>query len=542
MATMPKAVAARPGGFAGLSRSRMIMLGGGMLGLLGIGLLGASISGVWNRMFGTGVSDAEVYEVKPVELEVTLEETGELKARENVEIKSEVEGESVIRTIVAESTKVKKGDLVVELASDALVERMESEDIELRKITADFEAARQDLEITRNENLSKKRKCEIDLEVAELELKQYLEGDYLKLLQSAEIDIEQTKQEIERKEEEIRKNEPLREKGFVTALKLKELNFELYKLRKTLEKNELTKRILLEYDRPKAEKQKRSAVDQAREELEREAKRATSREVQAAANVEERQAQLRVRETRRERLQRAVEKCKIYAPSDGVVQYPSNDGWGMRSGSSGLTAGEKVFEGQTLLILPDVSQMLVSARIHEADRHKVREAMTCLIKVPAVPNRSFHGKIVKIAQFADSAHRWLNPELKEHTTEILLDETDAPVSPGDTANITILVDKAPEVLTVPVQSVYSRGPHNYVFVDRDGRFMPVEIQIGRSSVQMVEVTEGVKAGDRVLQRADESLLAQLPNAGIERESAAAPPAGGQKRGGGPAKRGGGGRG
>lgn len=497
--------------------------------LLSLLVLGASRAGFLNGWFSSAAATGDLYEVKPLTFDITLDESGELRAKQYVELKSEVEGESVIKYLAGESSRVKKGDLVVELASDNLIEKLTGEEIELRKVRADLESARQELDIIRNENASKLSKCGIDLEVAELELRQYLEGEFIKLLQTAEIDIEQTRSEIERKREEIRKNEPLHEKGFVTLLKLNELKFELYKLEKTLEKNELTKHILLEYDRPKVEKQKRSAVDQAREELARERKRGASKEVQAVALVEERADQLKTRELRIERTRNAIEKCKIFAPGDGIVQYPNEDG-GMRwGGGRSLGIGEKVFEGQVLLVLPDTSQMVVSARIHEADRHRAREGMSCLITVPAVPGTTFRGQIAKIAQFADSAHRWLNPELKEHATEILLDQTDAPVSPGDSANITILIETVTDVLAVPVQAIYPRGSRSFVFVQRGRELEPVQIEIGRTSVRYVEVVSGLQAGDRVLQRASEALLGKLPAVSSEKQD---------REGGEPGRRGG----
>ncbi|MBK8915945.1 MAG: efflux RND transporter periplasmic adaptor subunit [Phycisphaerales bacterium] len=535
MATVPGMAEAR-----GMSIPRMLLQPAWLVveGLLAVLVLVYLFSSGWfGGGFGAALAGTELFEVKRMDIELTLEESGELRARRNVEVRSEVEGESVILFMAPESSRVTKGDVVVELASDALTERMESEEIELRKIRADVESARQELEITRNENASLISKAQIDLDVAELELRQYLEGEYVKALQTAEIDIEQTRQEIERKEEEIRKNEPLRERGFVTALKLKELHFDLYKLRRTLEKNELTLQILQTYDRPKTEKQKTSAVEQARQELERARQRAASRDVQATALVEERQAQLAVRETRFERLRRAIEKCRILAPGDGVVQYPTDEGRN-RWNQSRLAVGERVYEGQTILTLPDVTQMIVNARIHEADRHKVREGLPCIVRVPAVPGRAFHGTISRIAQFADSANSWLNPELKEHTTEILLDETDAPVSPGDSASITILIDTIEGAIAVPVQCVYTRGSRSFVFVASGSSVKPVQVEIGRSNVRMVEILSGVDVGDRVVQGATESLLARLPNVGagspgsVNGSEGGAPANGGGRRGGG----------
>jgi len=447
------------------------------------------------------------FRVEPRTLTVTLTEDGELKPRESIKVQSQVEGQSTILSIVDESAKVKKGDLLVELASDQLVERIEGEEIELAKLEANAKAAKEDLDIQRNQNASDIRKAEIDLEVAQLELKKYLEGDYEQTARSIEIDIQQTRTEIDRKGDELEKNTRLKEKGFVTQIKLDELAFELFKAEKTLEKHLLAKQILLDYDRPKNEMQLRSAVDRAREELERARKRAASTETQKLAQVEQNDALLRMRQGRLARMKSQLAACKIYAPAEGVVQYPDD---GSRWGDDRIGPGQSVREGQTIIVLPDTSQMLVSARVHEADRHRIAVGLKVRVRVPAVPGATFTGEIAKIDKFADSTNRWLNPELKEHQIEVLLDAFDAPISPGDTAELEILIDELRDVLSVPVQCVYSRGGKSFVFAGDGADLAPVEVDLGQSTATVVEVKRGLHAGQRVAMRADARMLAKLP--------------------------------
>ena len=464
---------------------------------------------ILDRILGRAEQDSSLYVVIPVDLSITLTEDGELKPKNSIEIKCELEGQNTILTVAEESTQVKKGDLLIELASDAIKDRLDTEKIQLDSIKSALIAAQQDLEIIKSENQSKKKICEIDSTVAELELERYKKGDYQRSLKSAEINIAQSIMDIEQKKEDLTKNEELEKKGFVTTTKIKQLRFELQKAEWQLEQNELQKSILEQYEKKKNETQKESALEQAIQELDREKQRAASREAQAIAKVKEQQSLLETRQKRYDRLEEQYAKCKIHAPVDGIVQYPSDDsGW--RFGGNRIAAGEKAYEGQTLIVLPDTTQMIVTTRIHEADRHKVHEDLPCLVKVPAVPDHTFPGKISRIAQFADTANRWLNPELKEHSAEILLDETAAPLSPGDSAEIKILIEELKNVLAVPVQCIFSRGSKNYVFKNNGGTEEYIEVKLGRSSESMVEIVEGVRAGDEILRQVDERLVATLP--------------------------------
>lgn len=550
-ATVAGAAGVRPAAGRGLSR---MWIYGGVGLVIALGLIGVAsgAGGFFSRLFGSSVSEASVYTVHPTSMRISLMEDGELKPKRSVEVKCELEGQSTIIWVVPESTHVNAGEPLVELASDEIKARIEEEEIQVQSIRADFEAAQQDLSITLNENASKIKAAEIKLEIADLELARYMNGDYIKALKAADIEIRQAQLDIKQREDEYQKNERLAARGFVTPTKLEELRIALEKARMTLDKATLERQILEDYEKRKNEKEKNSALDQAREELTREKAQAQSRERQARSKLAEKEATLGVRDARLNRMKDQLGKAKIAAPVDGVVQY-AGDSNNWRMGGSRVAAGEKAYEGQVLIVLPDTSQMIVSTRIHEADRHSVGEGLPCRIKVPAVPGRFFEGKVAKIARFADSEHRWLNPELKEHATEIVLDATDAPLSPGDTAEIEILIEELSDVLAVPVQSVYPRGSKRFVFATDASGTRPVEIKTGRSNTTMVQVVSGLSSGDRVMMSATEQMLASLPVVKEEAVAMVPPPeapaaggpgggGGGQRGGGGPGMRSGGGGG
>lgn len=470
--------------------------------------------GVWPRLLGTTDEATDVYRVVPTILNVTLEEEGELKPVNSVDIKCEVQGQNMtIQWIVPESSAVKKGDLLVRLAADELKDRVEMEEIELKKITAGLEEARQALEITRSENASAIKRAEIDLQVAELEYTRYVEGDYAKARQSIEIAIKQTEIDIAQRNDELEKSRRLFEREFISRSEIKKLEDALEKAQMTLRLNKLEADILDNYELPKNKIQKQSAVQRATEELEREKQRAASRERQADARVADQAQTLDIRTRRFERLKDQLAKCEICAPVDGVVQYGGGGSRQRWYGGNRIAVGERVYDGQTLITLPDTSQMMVATRIHEADRHKIREGLTCLVRVPAVPGQTFTAKLTKIAQFADSEGSWWNPNLKEHAAEAVLTTTAPELSPGDTAHVEILIEEIPDVLAVPVQSVFVRGAKRFVFVRDGADAAPVEVKVGRTSTTMIEITEGVAAGSEVMMAADEQMLAKLPMPG-----------------------------
>ena len=475
----------------------------GALGLLwGTNSAGRSWFGNW---IGSPSSEGDLFTITPTVLNITLAESGELKPQNSAEIKCEVEGQTAILYLVPESTHVKKGDLLVELASDELEQRRRTQLMEVDRIKADYEASVAEFDIQRNQNEANIRAAGITLEVARLDLEKYLNGDFIGRQKEINVNIQQSQMDIARKVTELEENKQLEAKGWVTSNYVKDLEFALDVAKMQLERHQLAKEILLTYEKPMIEKQRRSAVDKATAALEDEKKRAESLENKSKARVEQFDKQLVNAREGLERIERQIANCKMYAPADGIVQYPTEAG--VRWGTMRLATGEIVRKGQTLVVLPDTSRMIVATRIHEADRHLVGENMQCLVRVPAAPDQTFTGHIVKIDKFADSENLWLNPELKEHGMEILLDQADATLSPGDSAEVTILIDKIENVLAAPVQCVVSRGVKSYVFDDGGN---PREVKLGRTNTSLVELKEGVGEGQRIRMNINDELLARLP--------------------------------
>ena len=94
------------------------------------------------------------------EMLVTVTEDGNVESAKNVEIKCQVAGGTAILSIVKDGTEVKKGDKLVELDASQL-----DDQINAQKIT--YEKARSALV-----------QAEKDFQVAEISVKEYLEGTY----------------------------------------------------------------------------------------------------------------------------------------------------------------------------------------------------------------------------------------------------------------------------------------------------------------------------------------------------------------------------
>lgn len=463
---------------------------------------------------GVSVGDTNRYEVGLRTFAIVLKEKGELKAAKSTDIKSEVEGRSTIISLVPEGTAVKEGDLLVELASDQIDDRIRQEELkEANAITA-FESAKSELDIQRDKNASEIRKAELQIELKGLELDRYEKGEWDQKLRDAKVAIEEAEISLDRRKQEFEAAKQLNERNFITETEYREDEFDYLKAQWELEKARNSLLVLEKYTHVSELTQRQSDLEEAKKEADRVRKNATAEESKKSRTLEGAGKELSIIRDQLAKLRHQKEKCRIVAPTQGfVVYYGGGGGGGMRmmSGDAQIKEGAEVFERQVLMELPDTSEMMVICRIHEAKTDKLRLGQLATVEVEGVPGRRFTGKVAKIAVLADTQNRWLNPDLKEYETEILLDASEFQLKPGVTAHAEIQVQNVEDKLAVPVQSVFSKGGNRYVFKSGARRVEPVEVSLGPSGSEWVEIVKGLAEGDRIALAVTEEEKRLLPD-------------------------------
>jgi HlyD family secretion protein len=478
---------------AGRRRTFQLALGGVIVALLGA-VVWATTS--WTRA-ATQIASVDKFTVVPQTFTVALKEKGELKAAKSTDIKCEVEGKSTIISLIDEGTNVKEGDLLVELASDEIVERIRQEELtESNAITA-FEAAKTELDIQRDQNASNIRKAELQIELKRLELDKYEKGDWEQKLKDARIAIEQATISLQRRDQDYNASKELYAKKFITQTQYQEDEFNFKKAQWDLDKANKAVEVLETYTHVAELRQRQSDLEEAIKECERVKKNAEAEEVKKVRASEGKEKELALTQDKLAKLRGQKEKCRIFAPTQGfVVYYNEGRGW-MMGADTQMKVGASVIERQVLMQLPDTSTMMATVRVHEAKTDKLRLGQSAMVSVEGLPGKRFPGSVTKIAALADSKSGWLNPDLKEYETEITIDPTEDRLKPGVTAQAEIMVETVEDKLAVPVQALYTKGGQRYVFRDSGSGTAYSQVQTGAIGTEWAEIAEGLSAGDRI---------------------------------------------
>lgn len=509
-------VAAREGAVAPRARSRR---GGRRLAAvaLTILLLAVLVGGFFTVRRWAKAADrtsgVTLFTVMPRDFSVVLKEKGELRAAKSTDVICEVEGRSTIISLIPEGSIVREGDLLVELASNEIENRIRTEELKEANAISAYEAARSELDIQRDQNASDIRKAELQIELKELELEKYRLGDWGQKLKDAEIAIDQARISLDRRKQDFDAAKELYARKFITLTEYQESEFNHQKAIWDLEKAEKAKEVLENYTHVADLRLRESDLAEAIKEAERTRKNAEAEEAKKVHNLEGRQKELALTQDELAKLRRQKEKCRITAPTQGLVVYysPSSRGRWMMD-SEQIKEGGEVRERQVLMQLPDTSSMIVTLRIHEAKTDKLSLGQPVRITVEGIPAKVFTGRVTKIAAVADSQSGWLNPDLKEYETVVTLDPADEPLKPGVTAHAEILVENVEDKLAVPVQTVFTKAGRRYVFRVKNGKEVePVPVRLGAIGTEWAEIVEGITEEDRILQAFDDDHRRLIPD-------------------------------
>jgi multidrug resistance efflux pump len=475
------------------SRRRLLPLGvAAVVALLAVGTLWA-VTQFRGRSTNALVA-GKFHPVAAMDLDVKVAKDGELQAVNNVDVLNQVEGVSTIVEIVKEGAVVKKGDTLVELDSSEIRQKIEDATLELQKAEADLVTAKEMRSIQESENAANREAAEVEVELAALALKQYVEGTYPQEFVDAETAVRMAEITVKNKDEDLEQTRALYAKGFVTGSDVQQGELAVTTAHNELASARTKLKVLRDYSYPSELASKKSTLVQAEQALARVQKKNASQLSQVIADEKASELALIVKKRRLDHLNTQLGLCVIKAPTDGLVVYA-----GDRNNQQGqIIEGAQVRERQRLLHLPDTSSMKAVVRINESHVPKLQIGQKASVKIVGVP-RPISATLTKISPLADSAQRWWNPDLKEYPVELTLDQTPRDVKPGIGLQAEIFTNRLDGVLAVPLAAVYSDRSASYVFV-RDGAdgAKPVPVQIGEANETHARIEEGLKLGQDVL--------------------------------------------
>jgi len=187
--------------------------------------------------------------------------------------------------------------------------------------------------------------------------------------------------------------------------------------------------------------------------------------------------------------------ARITSPIDGTISERF------------LDPGNLAVPAKALVTIVQMDTVNVIVYFSDNQIRYMERGIQAQLSVAAYPNQVFHGSIDKVSPTLNPETRMLSAEIKVLNERRLL-------RPGMFTAVTLSVDPHPDTLLVPKEAVLYREEYlektggskgkvrrnNYLFVVENGKAHMRDIVLGHESDTAVEVSEGLKQGEKIVVR------------------------------------------
>ena len=199
-----------------------------------------------------------------------------------------------------------------------------------------------------------------------------------------------------------------------------------------------------------------------------------------AAEYERDKAALASAEATLVQLRTRLGYATIRAPISGVVTERQ------------VEAGDVVSTNQRLFTIADVSTLVTRVLVSELEVGALKAGQQVEMTVDALPGERFRGRIRRVFPQADSSTRMVPVEVA------VTGSASTRLRPGYTARSTFQLDERTDAILVPARAVLGTSGARTVFVVENGKAERRAVRVGPEANGVVEVLEGVQAGDSVI--------------------------------------------
>jgi HlyD family secretion protein len=202
-----------------------------------------------------------------------------------------------------------------------------------------------------------------------------------------------------------------------------------------------------------------------------------------------------------EQSEHALNQLVLKAPLDGMVAIDNN--WqseGPFGNGAPFKQGDRAWPGAAIAELPDLSSLNVTGRVDETERGRVQLGQIVSVRIDAIPDRDFTGRISEISSIAsmDFSSGWPFP--KNFAIKVSLDNSDPRLRPGMSTNLRIATDRVANAISIPSEALFHKEGQSVAYVLHGSKFDERQVEVERRNGDQLLIGKGLQAGERVALR------------------------------------------
>ena len=454
------------------------------------------------RKLATESADMDrTYKVKRDDLVIGLLQGGYVNASQKHKLSLQANYRTKLLWVIDENSKVKAGDQLAKFETDELKEKIEDLEVELDNLKKELDLAVESKKIQISTNAADLQAAEESLLQADDAMRKYRrferssKRDELDLaVVNAETALETARNDYTTTrdtEPKVSKDENAEDKKRTL---LKEAQAKIDEKENSLNKAEDNLRVFRRYDNPSKLTRLINAYEQAKLNLRKIKISTESKVVQSDKSIENYRQRIRRTSDQLTRYKEYMTIMELRAPVDGVVIYGDPD---RRWGNLDVKPGIDINKGQVLITIPEMSNLVVDFDLPEQYRSKVRIGDNAVISPDSLPGIKFTGTISHIDTLPVNLVNWDSSSPKIYKSKIKLDKQSPRLVNGMSVQINIVTKTIPNTLAIPVEAVFEENDRFFVYRATLTGPKEVDVKIGASNDNFVQITDGLKEGNVV---------------------------------------------
>lgn len=205
----------------------------------------------------------------------------------------------------------------------------------------------------------------------------------------------------------------------------------------------------------------------------------------AAADVDKARAAYEMTKDQRDYAASVLGYRAIQAPFDGIITKRYVDpGALIQQGTTSST------QAQPIVRLADISVLRLGVEVPESMVSNIHVGAPLEVTLPG----SHESVQAHIARFSYDVHE----ESRTMPAEVDIPNADFRLKPGMYASITMALESKPNALTMPAQALVTMGSPSVWVVDGHDQLRQQSVSLGLQTSKWVEITKGLRVGDKVV--------------------------------------------
>lgn len=309
-------------------------------------------------------------------------------------------------------------------------------------------------------------------------------GDWVATLDAAAItqQMQSNKQDLDRRSAE------LNDAKIDSTIQLTKLREELEEFKYDL----AYKKLELEqskYESPAYQRKKQVEYNKTIRQMDKKKRDYELRRIDLKRRTKRDQDRYNYYENRDKLLKEALMSCRVKAPRDGMVMYAKL--WGGRK----LRIGDEVsLWNPAIATLPDMSVLVSETYVQEIDITKINKGDSVEIRIDALPNKVYTGKISKITNIGQEIQGF---DTKVFRVLIDMSENGKELKPSMTTDNRIIVHNIENVVKIPRSYLFGSNGESYVFIKKEGEIWKKKVVAGMENDDEVIIKSGLNEKDKI---------------------------------------------